>query len=110
MRRLTCFVYECTAKHVTELCLTEAPRVHEGMGTEALCRIIDQRMGKIKTPSNISRKPGNCSMINRKQMKGSEWRNWIIYFDVPCLMGLIDQEHITACGVITPWSLSFIFR
>ncbi|KAK3925568.1 Protein transport protein SEC13 [Frankliniella fusca] len=40
-------------------------------------------------------------MINRKQMKGSEWRNWIIYFAVPCLKGLINQEHITPVELLS---------
>lgn len=88
-------LYECAAKHITELSLTEAPRVQERMGQETLCNIIDVRLQKIKTPTNISRKPGTCKMSNRKQMKGSEWRNWIIYYAVPCLQGLILQTHIT---------------
>lgn len=34
-------------------------------------------------------------MANRKQMKGSEWRNWIIFYAVPCLQGLIEPNYIT---------------
>lgn len=88
-------LYLCAAKHITELTLTEAPRVQEHMGYETLCRIIDARLKKIKTPTNISRKPGTCSIKNRKNWKGSEWRNWILYYSVPCLEGLIKKEYIT---------------
>ncbi|KAK3916442.1 Halomucin, partial [Frankliniella fusca] len=94
-------LYECAAKHATDLVLKEAPRVQEAMGLEVLCDLIDGRLQLIKTPTNISRKPGTCSIKNRKQFKGSEWRNWIIYFAVPCLQGLVVQEHITPLELLS---------
>jgi len=100
-------VYECAAKHITELCITEAPRVNARMGEEALCRLIDSRMKKIKTPTNISRKPGNCSFMNRKQIKGSEWRNWILYYAVTCLKGLIAEDHITPLALLSRGAFLF---
>lgn len=33
-------------------------------------------------------------MKNRRQFKGTEWRNWLLYYSVPCLQGLFAQKYI----------------
>ena len=87
-------IYLCAAKAHTNLLLTVAPRVQRNMGYDTLCRIIDDRMKEMKTPSCISRKPGTCSITKRGQFTGTEWRNWTLYGAVPCLEGLIAPEYI----------------
>lgn len=87
-------VYECAAKVHTNLLLTVAPRADPNMGYDAMCRIIDDRLNKIRTPSCISRKPGTCSITKRGSFTGTEWRNWTLYAAVPCLMDLIEPNYV----------------
>ncbi|XP_052124790.1 uncharacterized protein LOC127749680 isoform X2 [Frankliniella occidentalis] len=87
-------IYECAAAHITDLILSEAPRKDERTSDEHLLNTIDTRMKMIKTPSKISRKPGSCSIRNRKKFKGTQWRDWLIHFALPCLEGLIVDEHM----------------
>ena len=87
-------IYECAAKVHTHFLLTVAPRVDPNMGYDAMCRIIDDRLKKVRTPSCISRKPGNCSITKRGSVTGTEWRNWTRYAAVPCLEGLVQANYV----------------
>ncbi|KAJ1529977.1 hypothetical protein ONE63_006705 [Megalurothrips usitatus] len=84
-------LYEFAAPHATELLIKETTRIPQNMGLEVMCKIVDSRLKRFKTPSNISRKPGTCSIANRGQMTGTEWRNWALYYGLPCLEGLIES-------------------
>lgn len=53
---------------------------------------IDQRMMKIKPPSRISRRPRSISIY--KQWKASEWRDWLLYYALPCLDGILQQRYL----------------
>ena len=89
------YFYECTFKNHLDLLLkTPRIRVVRRMGYEALCRRIDDRLRKIVTPGNVSRKPGMTTMKNRGSMKGTELKNLLMFYLVPCLDGLIKVEHI----------------
>ncbi|XP_043287735.1 uncharacterized protein [Venturia canescens] len=54
-------------------------------------KLINERLLKIRTPSKIARKPRGIE--NCKVWKASEWRNWILYYCVPCLKNLIPDEY-----------------
>lgn len=88
------YFYECASYHHTQLILKEAPRIPPTMGHDSLCDLIDDRMKMIKTPSCISRKPGNCKMKNMGQMSGTELRNWLLYAAIPCLQNLVQNTYI----------------
>ncbi|XP_043271923.1 uncharacterized protein [Venturia canescens] len=62
-------------------------------GSPAILSLIDERMKKIRTPSRIARKPR--SMNTYKTWKASEWRNWILYYAVSCLTGIIGNEYLS---------------
>lgn len=85
--------HEGCAAYVTEMLLTTPEaRVVLNMSYVALVRAINARLLKIKTPSRISRKPR--SIDKRSNYNGSEWRNWLIFYAVPCLLGLIKPEYL----------------
>lgn len=85
--------HEGGAAHITELLLTTAhARVIGDMPFAALIRAIDERMLSQKTPQGISRKPR--SIGKRSQYSGSEWRNWLFYYCIPCLLGLILPQYL----------------
>lgn len=49
-------------------------------------------MLSMKTPSILARKPSTIS--KRGSYRGSAWRNWLLYFSVPCLIGLIRPANL----------------
>ena len=91
--------HEGTAKDLTELLLTVAPRVNVGMTLVALLREIDVRLLQIKTPSRISRKPRTIQ--KRSNWNGTEWRNWLLFYGVPCMTGLIQQQYLDVFASIS---------
>jgi len=85
--------HEGSAADLTELLLTTLDaRINRNLANIALLRAIDNRMLSIKTPSRISRKPR--SIFKRSSYTGSEWRNWLFFYSVPCLLGLIKPEYL----------------
>lgn len=89
-------LFECAVKVHVNLLLTVVPRVDKNMGYELLCDIIDSRMKKIKTPSCISRKPGSPKngIRNRNEWKGTQWRDYLFYYGVPSLQGLLPKKYL----------------
>ncbi|KAE8742110.1 hypothetical protein FOCC_FOCC012384 [Frankliniella occidentalis] len=85
--------HEGSAADITNLLLTTLDaRVNRNMANVALLRAIDTKMLSIKTPSRISRKPRSIAKMS--SYTGSEWRNWLFYYCVPCLLGLIKPEYL----------------
>lgn len=85
--------HEGSAADLTELLLTTRDaRAVPNMTYEALVQAIDARLLTIKSPSRISRKPR--SIQKRGSYNGSEWRNWLLFYSVPCLLGLIKPEYL----------------
>ena len=70
-------VYIGVTKFLTELMIDN---VHN---PEVFMREIDRRMQRIRTPTLMSRKPRSIS--KRNKWKGTEWRNWLLYFAVVCI-------------------------
>lgn len=62
------------------------------IGDSEKVRKIDAILTKIKTPTRISRKPH--SIDSSGTWKASEWRNWIVYFSLPCLDDILPEEHL----------------
>lgn len=46
---------------------------------------INKRFRKIKTPTRLSRRPRTLEEL--KNWKVSEWKNWLLYYAMPCLVG-----------------------
>ena len=54
-------------------------------------RIINRRLRNIRSPTFITRKPRPLS--KRKKYNGSEWRNFALYYMVPCFEGIIPNRY-----------------
>ena len=81
-------IHEGVVPHHNELLLTIGK-----MSVARKVAIIDQRMSQIRCPTNVARKPSPFS--NRHKWKGSEWRNWLLFYSTPCLEGLdISRAHV----------------
>ena len=59
--------------------------INEVNNTDALLRHVDRILMNIRTPTLMSRKPR--SIARRNKWKGTEWRNWLLYYGVVCLHG-----------------------
>ena len=53
---------------------------------------IDDRLLAIRPPQDISRTPRTLS--DAKQWKASECRNWLLYYSVPTMLGIISTKYL----------------
>lgn len=53
---------------------------------------INDRLLSIKPPAFIKRKPRPIEMCAR--WKANEWRNWYLFYAIPCLKGLLPTEYL----------------
>jgi hypothetical protein len=61
---------------------------------------IDARMEKFKVPS-FSIKPFlNISLIDENDWTAPEFRNWLLFFSLPCLQGHIPKEQLRRHGLL----------
>lgn len=81
----------------TELLLQGVPGVYQ-VGPNGRA-IINRRLKNILTPSHISRKPRSLELMH--MWKASEWRNWLLYYAVPCLQGIIPDQYVRHLGLLS---------
>ena len=89
-------IYIGVTKFMTNLIIRNVRNV------DAFERAIDRLLLKIHTPSAISRKPR--SIKRRKKWKGTEWRNWLLYFVVPILKNLnnfVNNAVVNHIGLLS---------
>ncbi|CAH3169894.1 unnamed protein product [Porites lobata] len=55
--------------------------------------IIDERLCSIHPPMNITRTPRPIE-THRKYFKATEYRNWLFYYSVPCLVGVLPDVYL----------------
>lgn len=53
---------------------------------------LNDRMKHIKPPSSISRRPR--SMKDYKMWKANEWRAFLLYYSLPCLVGILPPVYL----------------
>lgn len=66
--------------------------VGRGIISPASIRIINRRLKNIRTPTFITRKPNRFD--KRDKYNGSEWRNFLLYYMIPCLRRRIPDGHL----------------
>lgn len=54
-------------------------------------KVINKRLLKIKPTSEIQRAP-RVLKSKRNKWKASEWRSWLLFYSIPCLTGILDNE------------------
>lgn len=70
------------------------------LGREAV--VINGRLMKIKVPDVIKRPPR--TLEDRKHWKGTEWQNWLLFYSLPILDGLLPGPYFLhycafVCGI-----------
>ncbi|XP_051167613.1 uncharacterized protein LOC127285565 isoform X2 [Leptopilina boulardi] len=83
-------VYLGVAKRLVQRYLNDAGQPWY-IGAPNQLTSIDERLLTIKPPTRISRQPR--SIVVYKTWKASEWRNWLLYYALPCLDGLLEQPY-----------------
>ncbi|XP_034255464.1 uncharacterized protein LOC117653720 isoform X2 [Thrips palmi] len=86
-------IYLGVTKFLTNLIIEEAE------DPDNLMRQIDARLRRIRTPTLISRKPR--SIKKRGKYKGSEWKTWLLYLGVPCMVGLIPEDRLRLFSLLS---------
>lgn len=77
------------ARQFTELWLSNVGEDYY-IGSPQLLNKIDQRLCGIKPPQCLSRLPRTLNL--RKFWKAMEWQQWLLYFSLPCLDGILPAE------------------
>lgn len=57
---------------------------------------INSRLLEIKPLSNITRMPRPIS--DRFHWKANEWRNWLLFYSLPCLLGILPKKYLNHFG------------
>ncbi|XP_024891067.1 uncharacterized protein LOC112466937 [Temnothorax curvispinosus] len=60
-------------------------------------RNIEKRLLSIKLPSEIHRSPRS---FNSGKWKASEWRSWILYLSIPCLLGIMKTKYLSSFALL----------
>lgn len=60
---------------------------------------VDERLLRIKPPSNISRKPR--SIEERNIWKANELRNWLLYYGIPCLIDILPIKYLNHFALLS---------
>lgn len=54
---------------------------------------IDKKLLNIKPPNEIHRLPRS---LKEGKLKASEWRSWTVFYSVPCLTGILDDNALSS--------------
>ncbi|XP_067214367.1 uncharacterized protein [Linepithema humile] len=58
---------------------------------------IEKRLLNIKMPSKIHRSPRS---FNSGKWKASEWRSWVLYLSIPCLLRILNTKYLSSFGLL----------
>ncbi|KAE8751165.1 hypothetical protein FOCC_FOCC002249 [Frankliniella occidentalis] len=83
--------FEGAVKFYIEILFGEAAEVFY-IGPPLNIATINARLNTIKPPILISRTPRLID--HRKKYRGHEWRNWILYYAVPCLQEVLPEIYL----------------
>ncbi|KYQ58835.1 hypothetical protein ALC60_02163 [Trachymyrmex zeteki] len=53
---------------------------------------FDNKLLQMKPPTELTRTPR--SIIERKLWKGSEWKNYLLYYSIPCLKNIMAERYV----------------
>lgn len=90
-------IYIGVTQFHTELLLAGIPGVYEISKRQK--KAISRRLKAIKTPTHISRKTRGIDTMAK--WKGTEWRNWLLFFAIPCLDGFVPARYLRHLGLLS---------
>ncbi|XP_071509828.1 uncharacterized protein [Diadema antillarum] len=62
------------------------------IGSQRAISVINERLKSIQPPGIVARPPRPIS--ERKFWKASEWHNWLLFYSVPCLLGILPTCYL----------------
>lgn len=71
----------------------------EHIGMDHLITTIDDRIGKIKPPTFITRRPRDLK--DRSLWKCNEWRSWLLFYCLPTLKGLLKEDKLEHLAMLS---------
>lgn len=83
-------VYLGVAKELIERYLTDKEEDWY-IGQKKQIAAIDKRLLNVKTPTNIDSQPRSISLY--KRWTASEWREWLLWYALPCLDGILPTKY-----------------
>lgn len=60
-------------------------------GSTTAVTSISGRMEEIRPPHSFTRFPRSLS--TRSHWKASEWRHWLLYYWLPCTLGILPEQY-----------------
>ncbi|KAJ1520379.1 hypothetical protein ONE63_003514 [Megalurothrips usitatus] len=99
-----CILLGVVRTHIELLFATEKKKFWLNMsekriGVGHLESAIDERLLKIKPPKFISRTPR--SIKQRKLWKASDWLAWLLFYCLPCLVGILRDDQVVHLAMLT---------
>lgn len=79
-------------KRLLLFCITACNRNSECYFGGARFHIVNGMLTQICPPTTITRAPRSLSMV--RDYKAAEYRNWLIYYSIPCLYDVLPQHVI----------------
>ena len=61
--------------------------------TKEKLRELQERIATVEAPSDQGRLSGNISS-NYRGFTASQWKNWVLYYSLYALEGVLDEEHV----------------
>lgn len=92
-------VYLGVIKRITDLILNGAASNTWYVGSPRNMALIDHRLLQCKPPTRISRLPRSVKYL--KLWKASEWRNWLLYYCLPCLDGIVQNKYLENLALLS---------
>lgn len=88
------FMHSCllgVTELYTNIIFSNASHKEYYVGSPAKMHIINKRLLSIKPPTCIGKIPR--SINERNMWKASEWLNWLIFYSLICLRGVLPQKY-----------------
>lgn len=76
-----------TAKHVIEIWK------EQGVLTDKDMKSIQEKIDDFEVPSDLGRIP-NKIQSGFASFTADQWKNWTLYFSIPCLTGILPSQHL----------------
>ncbi|XP_071855030.1 uncharacterized protein [Apostichopus japonicus] len=99
------------ARQLAELWFSSPANSVYYIGQPNVLNRLDKILKSIKVPSFVSRMPR--PITERKHWKAIEWYNWLFYFSIPCLHGVLPEQYlrhfyalVQGCYILLQKSLS----
>lgn len=58
---------------------------------------VEKRLLNIRLPREIHRTPRS---FNAGKWKASEWRSWVLYISIPCLLGILGTKFLSSFALL----------